>query len=319
MNLKGFVLGIDGGGTKTLGMLADLEGKILAKVFRQTSNPQIVGFDSAARVVLEVLKECCTKAGCSPRQLRAVVVGLAGAGRDSDRRRVFREIRRLARRKRIHLGNIRVESDARIAVEGALAGKSGIVLISGTGSIGMARDAHGNIFRVGGWGREIGDEGSGYAIGRQALGAVAKHLDGRGERTLLTRLVAKRFGLRDAEAIIRKVYQNNFDLAHVAPLVLHAAARGDQASRRILEDSSRELAEHLKSLMKKLSDTGPTSRRKRFGLVLTGGLLGRRNYLTMALKKRARRLFPNLQIQRPRFLPAYGAVIVGLRQVRYGG
>ena len=318
MNQKGYVLGIDSGGTKTLGILADLEGKIISKALHQASNPQIKGFDSTAHVVLETIRDCCSKAGCRTEELRAIVVGLAGAGRESDRRRVFMEIRAMARRKKISLRNLMIESDARIALEGALAGQPGVVLISGTGSIGMAKDSQGNIFRVGGWGREIGDEGSGYWIGRKALGAVTRNLDSRGEPTLLTRLVARKFGLRDAEAIVRKVYQNNFDVAQIAPLVFHAAGRRDRASRRILENAAHDLTNHLQALVKKISDSGSAGQKKEFRLVFLGGLLSRQNYLTRVLRKRVKALLPNLRIQRPRFVPAYGAVLMGLRRSRHG-
>jgi N-acetylglucosamine kinase-like BadF-type ATPase len=314
-NHRGYVLGIDGGGTKTLGILADLEGKVLSTALRRASNPQIEGFRSAARIVLDVVRECCSKAKCTPKQLRCIVVGLAGAGREGDRRRVLKEIRAEARRKKFPLKYLLVESDVRFALEGALAGKSGLLLISGTGSIAMAKDSRGDILRVGGWGRAIGDEGSGYSIGRRALAAVAKYIDGRGEPTMLTRLVARKFGFRNSQAIITKVYQKNFDLAQIAPVVLYAADKGDRVSKRIVENAVDELADHVKTLLKKILNR-PPRRTTRFPIVLMGGLLSRQNYLVRLLNKRLKALSPRIRIQRPRFLPAYGAVLMGLQTSR---
>ncbi len=76
-----------------------------------------------------------------------------------------------------------VESDARVALEGAFSGNPGSILIAGTGSIMFGKDSKGNIHRVGGFGRILGDEGSGFHIARSGLTAVAKQFDGRGERT----------------------------------------------------------------------------------------------------------------------------------------
>src|SRR3989304_7811110 len=114
MKSEGYVIGIDGGGTKTLGLIADTHGKGLASPAGGTANPQVIGFEKASQVVLKVIKECCRRAKCHPGHVLAVVVGLAGAGRESDRQRAEIGIRRLARKKKIPLRSFRVESDARM-------------------------------------------------------------------------------------------------------------------------------------------------------------------------------------------------------------
>ena len=210
--------------------------------------------------------------------------------------------------------NLRVESDARIALEGALGGEPGVVLISGTGSIGFAKDDRGIIHRVGGWGRTIGDEGSGFAVGRQAVIAIARYLDGRGEPTVLTRLAAKAFGLFDPQSMISKIYQAHFDLSSVAPLVLKAAEKGDKVSRRILVEASLELADHVRVLLRKLRRVIKSESGKEITLVLLGGMLERSNYFSGILRKKVESSFPNIQIQRPRRSPAYGAVLLALER-----
>ena len=314
MKSEGYVIGIDGGGTKTLGLIADTHGKVLASAAGGTSNPQVIGFDKASQVVLKVIKECCRRAKCHPGHVLAVVVGLAGAGRESDRQRAEIGIRKLARKKNVPLRSFRVESDARIALEGALGGEPGLVLISGTGSIGFAKDDRGTIHRVGGWGRAIGDEGSGFAVGRQAIMAIARYFDGRGEGTILTRLAAKAFGLSDPQSIISKIYQNHFDVSCIAPLVLKAAGKGDKVSKKILVEASLELADHVRVLLKKLRPAAQSSRGKKTRLVFLGGMLGKSNYFSKILWKKVESSFPNIQIQRPRKSPAYRAVLLALKR-----
>jgi len=315
MKLNGFVLGIDGGGTKTLGLIADLSGRILGRAVGGISNPQVIGFKQAAEVVLKVVRDCCRRVGCHPKHLKAVVVGLAGAGREPDRRRAETEIRKLGRKSNVPLRNLRVESDARIALEGALGGESGIVLISGTGSIGFAKGSDGSVHRVGGWGRTIGDEGSGFAVGRAALVAIARAFDGRGQPTMLTNLASKSFGLSNPQSIISKIYQNHFDVSRIAPLVLKAASKGDNVSRGILDDAARELADHVRVLAAKLSQSDKPLGGRKTNLVLLGGMLESSNYLSRTLRKKIKSLVPTVRIRPAKKSPAHGAVLLALNRL----
>jgi N-acetylglucosamine kinase-like BadF-type ATPase len=319
MKSKGFVVGIDGGGTKTLGLIADLDGKVLGRGVGGSSNPQVVGFEKAAGVIFKVAGECCRRVGCHPRRLKAIVVGLAGAGREPDRRRTEIELRKLSRKTNLPLKNLRVESDARIALEGVLGGQSGIVLISGTGSIGFAKGHDGTVHRVGGWGRTIGDEGSGFAVGRVGLVAVVRHLDGRGRPTILTKWVSKRFRLSTPQLIVSKIYQDHFDVSRIAPLVLNAAAKGDEVSRNILDEASSELADHVRVLVKKLRQSDERSGGQKTNFVSLGGMLERSNYLSQALRRRIKSLFPSVRVLPPKKSPASGAVLLALSRLRQSG
>jgi N-acetylglucosamine kinase-like BadF-type ATPase len=310
----GYVVGIDGGGTKTLGVLADLDGRIVRSYAGGTSNVQLLGYEGAAREVLKVIRNCCCRAGVTIRDVNSVVVGLAGAGREADRKHTERAMRGLARRQRIPLGDFRVESDARVALEGALDGTPGVVIISGTGSIGLAKNARGRVFRVGGWGRVIGDEASGYAIGRRALSAIAKSIDGRGEPTLLKTMASRTFGLSSPERIVRKVYQRNLDIANLAPLVLRAADKGDRVSRKILDEATHDLLDHLRVLVKKIKPSGEPRRGGKIRVVLLGGLLQNANYLSKKLKKKIQSEFPAIRIEGAIKSPAGGAILLALNQ-----
>ncbi len=315
-SLRQFVLGIDGGGTRTRAILADLKGKAITKASGGISNVQIAGLQGTAREILKMVKKCCSEARCTPDQIKATVVGLAGAGRKPDQVRTREAIRSLARTNHIRLRNLVVESDGRVAVEGALGGKPGIVIVAGTGSVGFAKDAEGNIYRVGGWGRLIGDEGSGFVIGREALRAVSKHLDGRGGPTLLTALAGKTFKLSDPVKIVSKVYQDQFDVSALAPLVLQAAERGDRVARKILDSQSLELLDHVKVLVKKLRGSEEHRGGKKIRIAFLGGMLQYSNYLSRTLKKKVKSKFPETQIQTPLKSPAYGAVLMALERVK---
>ncbi|MBF8247713.1 MAG: putative N-acetylglucosamine kinase [Bacteroidetes bacterium] len=185
-----YVVGIDGGGTKTAAVIADLRSTFAAEAKGPASNFQVIGVEKASEVLFAIVQECRRTVGCELEDIAFVLAGLTGAGRASDQKRMGEAFRSFSMKQGADFKNIRIESDARVALEGAFKGKPGIILIAGTGSIAFGKDLKGNICRVGGWGRTIGDEGGGYAIGRDGLNAVTRDLDGRGERTKLTKRVA---------------------------------------------------------------------------------------------------------------------------------
>src|SRR5215217_7483453 len=179
-----YILGVDGGGTKTLALLGDLSGNVLARGLSGPSNYNAVGFDAAC-FALESAISLARKD--YPGEISALAFGLAGAGRKED----------LERFQHWAVDSfpgtaVRVVSDAEILLMASAPSGPGLALICGTGSIVYGRTVMGDLIRAGGWGYLFGDEGSGYAIGIAALRAVMQAHDGRGLGTLLSELVLKR-------------------------------------------------------------------------------------------------------------------------------
>jgi len=180
MSRTSLVLGVDGGGTRSTGLIADLSGNILSRREGGATNPNVVGFDESARTIFDLISGCCKEVHCSPDELRAVVLGLAGARVHEFRERIREEVNAQFLQNGSRPLPLAVETDARIALEGAFDGGPGVVLIAGTGSIVIGKNEHGDILSVGGWGRILGDEGSGFAIGRDGVRALTAYYDGRG-------------------------------------------------------------------------------------------------------------------------------------------
>ncbi len=314
MAKKQFVIGIDGGGTKTAAMLADLKGNVLVEQTGGPSNFQIIGVEKAAEVLFDLIERCCAEIGCSVDEVRSIAAGLTGAGREADQERMRIGLIEYARGARQILREVIVESDARVALEGAFRGNVGIILISGTGSIAFGKDQAGNVHRAGGWGRILGDEGSGYSIGRDALNAVTKDLDGRGKPTLLTKLVAKQFGLSDQEKIISAIYRDNLDVASLAPLVIEAATSHDVEASRILNKATFELAEHVRALLNKIEKVSRV--RQKIPLAFIGSVISSDNVFSNILRNKIVFSLPQISIVKPQALPAYGAVLLALRSLR---
>ncbi len=222
-------------------------------------------------------------------------------------------LKKFASKKKLRLRRVIVESDARIALEGAFKGGEGIILIAGTGSIAFGKDAKGKVCRVGGWGRILGDEGSGYFIGKSGLTAVTHHLDGRGESTKLTKMVSKKFGLTDQTAIINAVYKNGFDVASVAPLVLEAASKNDHVCLLIIEQAAVLLADHVKIAAKKILASSKSKVRSKVKVAFIGGLIANDTLLSNLLSRCIISNIPSVEIIRPMASPAYGAVVMAMQ------
>lgn len=313
MNKNQYIIGMDGGGTKTHAVIADSSGIVLAEHIAGPSNFQIIGVETAASTIYSLVLSCCESVGCTPKAVAAVVCGLTGAGRPGDQKRMADGLKKYARSKRTALKKVIIESDARVALEGAFNGNAGIILIAGTGSIAFGKDGKGIVHRVGGWGRILGDEGSGYYLGRLGLTAVAHAIDGRGVTTSLTKMIAKEFGLTDQTAIINAVYKNNFDVASVAPLVLTAAEKKDRVCRTIVEQSVLDLADHIEIASKKIDASRKSAVRSKIPVAFIGGLIANDTILYRLLSAFIRSNIPGVEIITPMSTPAFGAVILAMK------
>src|SRR5262249_13889324 len=152
--------------------------------------------------------------------------------------------------RRLRIPHFELVTDARAALEGALDGKQGVVLIAGTGSIAMGMNAARHVERSGGWGPTLGDEGSGYDIARQALKAVIASFDGRAPKTVLTDRICEQFGIETAKDLPGVIYSGDHNgdsesvaIASLARLVAEAATEGDEVARDILARAGKDLGE----------------------------------------------------------------------------
>src|SRR5262245_8647182 len=230
------VLGIDAGGTKTVCLLADDRGAVLSEGRGGGANLQASGELELEKVLYEVMARAI---GDRPWRADAICLGIAGADREDDVRTVRAIMRRISPGSRVLVVN-----DALVALEAGAPAMPGIVIIAGTGSIAYGRNARGNAARAGGWGHILGDEGSGYWIGREALAAVVREADGRGSATGLVDAVLEHFGVAAAAGLVHIVYNREMPRRHVAalgPIVQRAASSGDAVARDILERAAEEL------------------------------------------------------------------------------
>ncbi|HSP88609.1 MAG TPA: BadF/BadG/BcrA/BcrD ATPase family protein [Ignavibacteriaceae bacterium] len=298
-----YLVGIDGGGTKTKCAVADFKGNIIFETTGGPSNFLVYGLDKVSETIFLLLEDCCKNLNCQFEDFIFIVLGSAGAGRTEDAENLEKHFLNYSKSKQASIKNFKVVSDARIALEGAFSGRPGSILISGTGSIMFGKDSRGEIHRVGGFGRFIGDEGSGYSIGRKALKEVSKFYDGRGKSTLITTLIANHFGINNSEKLINAVYKNNFDIASVAEHVIYAAKKDDQACKKIIDEETDELIFHIQAMKEKL-------KQEVLEISFSGSIITNDNFFSNMLTKKINETFKDVKIKEPENHPVMGAIII---------
>ncbi len=264
------VLGIDGGGSKTVAWLAlrggSGEPSILGRSIAGPSNPQTMELAKALEHLDQAVAGAFEAAQIASGPVAAAVLGLAGSDRDENRRLLDRwaKVRRLA-----HC--FVVVHDAMPVLIAGSPEDWGIALISGTGSLAFGRSPDGRSARAGGWGFLFGDEGSGYAVAVAGLRAAAQSADGRAPATGLLDAMLKHFNLPRPEALIPTVYRLAADraaMASLAEVVLQTAADRDATAQAIVRQAAGDLAAMVAAVAAKLDLADGA-----FPLALSGGLL----------------------------------------------
>lgn len=295
-------VGVDAGASHTEAVAADQR---LRPIGRARGPRGAVGpgrAEAAAQVIATVIGAALLDAGLETAD--AVVVGAAGAGRETERAALEGALGRA-------LGaatRVRVTTDAAVALEAAFPDEAGLVLTAGTGSIAYARDAQGVVWRVGGHGWQFGDDGSGYALARAALGAIARAADGRGPDTTLTARVAGTIGVTTLDEMIRwAAAAPSQDVAALARTVREAANEGDAVAATLVRRTAEDLGRHLKALVQRLPS------KKTVPLALAGGLLGEDSAVRRELEAWIARELPMLRVTPGVVDPVLGALSLAAR------
>ena len=302
------VLGLDAGGTKTVCLLADGDGVILSTARRGGANLQASGELEVEKVLHDVMDDALAGVDVMPA---AICLGIAGADRPRDAEVVRAIMRRIGAKARVLVVN-----DALVALEAGAPGQPGVVIISGTGSIAYGRNAAGDAARSGGWGYVLGDEGSGYWIGRSALRAVLREADHRGPRTALTPMLLQHFAIPQPQGLIYEVYHGHLKPAAIGALatcVQEAFGQGDEVAVGILHGAARELEAAALSVARRLDLVGQP-----FPFILAGGIYRAVPWLQQELSQRLPRAVPGSRAHLLDREPAEGAVAFALQEVRGG-
>jgi len=301
-----YVLGIDAGGTKTVCLLADESGHVLAQSHGGGANLQASGELAVEKVLHQVMEETVGARDVRPD---AICLGIAGVDRPSDGQAVRDIMRRIGWKTRIVVVN-----DALIALVAGAGEQAGVVIVAGTGSIAYGVDSARHASRAGGWGYLLGDEGGGFWIGRSALSAIVRQFDGRGPNTRLTELVLAEMQLATPSELIHAIYDRGLQrplVAGLASVVQKAMLAGDAVAAQILARAAEELVGAAASVVTRLGMRGDV-----FPTILAGGIFRAIPALSADVCARMAEVAPRSEVRRLEVEPAHGAVTLALAAAR---
>src|SRR3974390_2559684 len=304
-----YVLGFDGGGTKTECALMDELGRVRATGRSGPSNPMRVGFGGALAAVCEAGRLVLQEAKLEMSAIGAVCAGLAGAAQPESERKMQKLLS-----EEFPVKIVRVCTDLDLTLEATGEGPA-MVLVAGTGSAAVGRQRNGPILRVGGHGPLLGDEGSAYDVGRRAAIAAMREADrGRPDSPLAARIL-KELRAEDWDDLQLRVYRVPDEVfPRIFPVVAEAADEGDTEARVLLGHAADELAALVGDLVGRLE-----LKTEKFLLVKSGGMVGRSRYLDDLLDTKLKATAPHAEFGELLMSAAEAADGLALRLMKTAG
>jgi N-acetylglucosamine kinase-like BadF-type ATPase len=300
------VLGIDGGGTKTVAAVLDLDRRQVYCGGAGPSNPYTVGFEAAGRAIETSALLALDVAGAGPDEISSSVAGIASA----DSALEVRELEAGVQVLELTAAHLTV-NDVVVAWAAGTLGQPGIVVISGTGSNCFGIDPSGQWWRCGGGGHTLDDDGSGYWIGRMGLRAVIRYRDGRDPATVLAQAALAHFGVPDFEMLSASIQADPAKerIAGFSPRVTEAARVGDAVAHAILEEGGAALGSLVTVTSAHLALTSPLR------VAYSGSALHANPVLAKALRGQVERQSPGAVVVPALLPPVGGALWLAARRV----
>jgi N-acetylglucosamine kinase-like BadF-type ATPase len=307
----GFVIGVDGGGSKTTAVVVAEDLQVLGRSTTGSTNARSVGEDEASANLCDVIMDVLDYARLSVSEIAALGLCLAGFDSEYDRPVPQRALRRLG-----YTGVAVLENDVVGAWAGATQMQPGVVVISGTGSTALGMNRRGQLRRTDGWDYILGDAGSGYDIGRAGIRLAMKAFDGRAAPTLLTEALKATYGVADADEMKQLVDAGPFgklEIASFAKQVAKAAEAGDGAGRAILSQAGKELAEQALAVVYSLRMA-----EEEFLVATVGGVFHSDRWVQEPFQHWIRQRTPQAVFRAPLHPPEMGAAILAFRRLENG-
>ena len=295
-----FVMGIDGGATKTLAAVLDLESKALHLGHAGPSNEDAVGAQRAVQALLEAADQAIGRAGISREDLSAAVLAVAG----TDTSAVARHVRSACNDQWI------VVNDVVAAWAAATGAQPGIGAISGTGSNVFGMGSDGRVWRAGGWGHLLGDEGSGYWLGIESIKAALHDREASRPDTALSAAACAFFGCSSVEEVAALVYSKPLTKGEIAAFATEAAklaARGDAVARELYGDGARELAGQILVVIRQTGLAGS------FPVGLIGSAFKAGPVFVEPLTEAVHEFMPDARVSVVEMAPVGGSLLLAMR------
>lgn len=296
-----YIVGIDGGGTKTAVTVVHDEEERLFSFAVGPMNYNGGDAEAIAAAFKDLFHRLQLHCG-DLEEVAHLCIGAAGVSNP-----VVVQLLEQQVRERGYKGPLTITGDQETALYGAQNALQGIILIAGTGSICFGVNAQGERHRTGGFGHLIDDEGSGYYIGRELLSILVQAEDGRLTDTILPTLVYEQLGLSNVQEVIGFVYDAHTtkkDIAQLAPIMTAACERGDMQALALAERCAASLFKLAVPVMERLQ-------LYEHPIAIAGSVLQQSRFVQAALERMLANIYPHTRLILPIKDAAYGAVLLG--------
>ncbi|WP_155592596.1 N-acetylglucosamine kinase [Lysinibacillus cavernae] len=301
-----YIIGVDGGGTRTRAVIGTKNGEVLAFVEGAGTNMKSTPPDVVRQEILKILAQLLQKAGLTKSDVSMIFLCVAGGDRYVDIARWEKWV------DTIFSGTtckVKITNDAVAALTSGTFTQEGLVVIAGTGSIVYAVEKNHHVSRVGGWGHLLGDEGSGYYIGQEALRAIAQQYDVLGSNgDVFADTILEQLAISDPTEIITLIYEHpqpRVCIASIARTVLRLAEQNNERAKDIIEKAVIYLVQLIQTMLKKEPQVS------NFPIVICGGLFGNL-YFVQCFQEKLQQATIHNRLILPEVPPVIGAFINGL-------
>ncbi len=305
--MEKWYVGVDGGGTKTEIAVSHADGVPIKTVLYPTCSYRSIPMEEAISRVVNGIRECVDSAGISLADCAGCCIGMPSYGENQENDKIIMaEMEKALAPMPIYLVN-----DGEVGWAGSLACEEGIHVVSGTGAIAFGRDKNQTFDRSGGWGYFMGDEGSCYWVGLEAMHLFAKQADGRVPRGALYDIVTEAFALKDAYQLIdiamADFVTHRDRVADFQRYAMQAALAGDESVNAVYEAAADELTSLVNALKTRLEfsvDRIPVS--------YSGGLFRSEELILKPLRERVEAL--GCELQAPKRSAIEGALLLAMEK-----
>ena len=304
-----YVIGIDGGGTKSIVRAVSLQAKLLGETRGGPTNINSLPPEQVKQNIKIALDHLTEQFDLRLEDCAGLCLGTAGVDVEEYKLQIAKLITDIG-----VTGDIYVTNDTITALVAGCGKMEGVIVIAGTGSVALGVDSQQNIYQSGGWGHVIGDEGSGYWIGRQGIIEAVKSSDGRGPDTGLLQMLMQELGLHEPKDFIRFVFDKKIgkqEIASLAVVVDRAYQAGDDVAKAILQQAARDNFLAVKAVINNLD-----FKENKFNIVVHGSVLTKNGLIFSEFSKFIKQEYPRTSIIVPQLDAAWGAVYIALSRIK---
>jgi len=311
-----YILGVDGGGTKTLARITNLRGEILSENKAGSSNFKKCKRieDAGANIDSAVLGAIKKLDSTGKVYFVSSCFGIAGVDCEKDLDIYKKMIFQGKLSKYLDLSRADICNDSKISLVAGSANKNRIIINCGTGSICLGENAESKEIIVGGWDYILGDQGSAYDIGVKALRGIMKAYDGREDETLLSKTITKYLNIENIQDLLDWTYNSNFSkdkVASLAKVVCRTAEIGDKLSKKILKEESEEAFLIVDTVINKLSLNN-----RKFDLIIAGHVFKCEKFFKNIFISNIENKFDKVKIINLTVEPVKGAIKIALKNLK---